>query len=440
MKKWSKRVFLCVAVSLFLLSSFSLPTFASYRALELNGSGYASIADGSQSGLDMGLSDFMIGMRIKLLVPLASQPEAFPRVVDKWVSSYIGYSVYFRRSDGELSLIVDDGNLRADMKTSASQMDDLQWHYLVVIVDRSSATGMKFYIDGNEVGSYTQQDNPTSLGNIDSANSFGVGASGDGTAMLNALLDELRAWNFGLNGLPADYETYITWRAAGRNVFKDISEYDSGSWNGYADADRTEKITDPGIESWTGDAPDDWTESGESAGVRDITDEQVEIHGGSHAVKLEVTNNDGSTDFEIRESGLSLTALKYYEFKAWYYYPTRTAGTITALIYNDVGGQVSGTTYGATNAEYEQYLDVFSLLSINNPRVILRMKDETTTGIVYFDDISVKRVGLVAHYKFNGDYSDETTNSNDLSAGGTGNVFPGYTLKKQKIVGSGIIK
>ena len=47
----------------------------------------------------------------------------------------------------------------------------------------------------------------------------------------------------------------------------------------------TEKATDGGLEAWTGDTPDNWTEDGESPGVRDITKETTEIHGGSAAVK-----------------------------------------------------------------------------------------------------------------------------------------------------------
>ena len=41
----------------------------SYQALELDGNGYVSIADASQAGLDMGLSDFMIEIRVKLNTP-----------------------------------------------------------------------------------------------------------------------------------------------------------------------------------------------------------------------------------------------------------------------------------------------------------------------------------------------------------------------------------
>ncbi|KKK49677.1 hypothetical protein LCGC14_3132640, partial [marine sediment metagenome] len=59
---------------------------------------------------------------------------------------------------------------------------------------------------------------------------------------------------------------------------------------------------------------------------------------------------------------------------------------------------------------------------------------ETGNEVVWIDNISIKRIGKVAHYKFNGNYLDEGSNNNDLTAGGTGNVFLGYTLKKCKII------
>ena len=41
--------------------------------------------------------------------------------------------------------------------------------------------------------------------------------------------------------------------------------------------------------------------------------------------------------------------------------------------------------------------------------------------------------------KFGGDYVDETANNNDLTAAGSGNVFPGYTLKKKRVIGAGLL-
>ena len=249
----------------------------SYIALKLDGNGYASIADGSQSGLNMGLSDFMIEIRVKLNTPLANQSN-FPRIIEKIVASLTGYRAFFD-SGGEIWLRVGDGAVRS-AGADGSFMDDLAWHTLAFIVDRSSATGLKIYNNGTELSYITQQNVSEITGSFDSSHDFEVGgdASFVGTSLCDASFDEVRIWNFGLNGLPVDYAAYITWRAQGRNVFLPTSEYDSDSWASY------------------------------------------------------VTNN------------------------------------------------------------------------------------------------------LKAYWKFDGDYIDETANGNDLTAGGTGNTFPSYTLKKNKII------
>ncbi len=271
-------------------------------------------------------------------------------------------------------------------------------------------------------------------GSIDTATLFVVGAfpSEPPSADFRGELDELQVWNFGFGGLPEDYAAYIAWRAQGRNVFLDISEYGSGSWNGYADAFREEKVTDGGLEDWS-DATHlvSWDELNVSAGVRDITREDTEKHGGSYAVKLEATNNDG-THFNLRQD-ISLTVNKYYEFNFWHYFLSRTAGSLEGYVYNGTDSFMGILAKATVDAAYTRHAAVFSP-TIAASKIYLYLLSETTTGILYFDDISVKRVGLVGHWKFEGDLSDETSNSNDLTAGGSGNTFPGYTLKRQKII------
>jgi len=248
----------------------------SYQALRLDGNGYASIADASQTGLDMGFSDFMVEMRVKLTVPTASQPETYAYFFDKWVVA-AAYEGFMDRTDETIYFIIDDAGPSAYAICSSSYLDDLKWHSLFFVADRDQVTGLELYVDGIEV-TYVSQTDPTSVDSLDNDGDFAIGAANTLDSKLNGQLDEVHIWNFGVDGLPADYAAYITWRATGRNVFLATSEYDSDSWASY------------------------------------------------------VTNN------------------------------------------------------------------------------------------------------LSAYYKFDGDYTDETSNSNDLTVGGTGNTFPGYTLKKQRII------
>ncbi len=400
----------------------------SYIALRTDGNGYAPIADASQAGLNMGLSDFMIEGWIKAD---ADGPDDNQRIFSKAGSTYWMLRL---DSSGRLNGIIYSSN--ASAVTGATDLRDERWHYICLVVDRSSATGMQLYLDGSTEGSAS---NPATVENLDNASPFYIGTFDTTTQMFYGLIDEVRIWNFGFGGLPADYAAYTTWRAAGRNRFLDISEYNGGSWNGYADADREEKVTDGGLELWTGDTPDaPWNETGESAGVRDITKEDTEIHGGSFAAKLEATNG-GGTSFYIN-GNISLVANKYYEHILWYHYPTRTVGDVRGYVYNSTDGWFwTLPSTEVTTGSYTRKALVFKPTVVSSS-VYFRMYSETTTGIVYFDDISVKRVGLVGHWKFGGDYTDETSNSNDLVSGGTGNTFPGYTLHKNKIIAPAWVK
>lgn len=402
----------------------------SYQALELDGNGYAGIAHASQSGLNLGLSDFIVKATIK-----TTNTGSNRRMVSKYSATDVGWKIYMD-SSGKLAAFLVDGTNDARV-ISTPTINDGRLHDVVWVVDRSSATGSKLFIDGSEVAYDTQED-PTGVLTLDNVVAVNVGSYKNGQQNWVGLLDEVEVWNFGYGGLPADYAAYITWRAAGRNVFLDISEYNGGAWNGYADADRTELVTDGGLENWTTDTNlTSWTESEASAGVRDITKESTEKHGGNFATKLEATLSDG-TSFNIDQPVNLVTRNKYYELTGWSYFASRTEGVMYLLLYNEPDDIVcninSSTIEGAYTFHAAVGMPTVDGAGVN--RVYAYIASETTTGIVYFDDISLKRVGLVGHWKFNGNYNDETTNANHLTAGGTGNVFPGYSLrtKAQKML------
>ena len=154
-----------------------------------------------------------------------------------------------------------------------------------------------------------------------------------------------------------------------------------------------EFVTDGGLENWTDDTPDDWLESEESAGVRDITKETTEIHGGSAAVKLEATNSDG-TIFDIYQN-ITLQIGSYYVFTGWYHFASRTAGFVTALVYNATDGAAMGVSSYDLTGDYTYFKTLF-IRTVASNLLRCRFQSETTTGIVYFDDISVRDVDLIA--------------------------------------------
>ena len=412
----------------------------SYIALRTDGNGYAAIADGSQAGLNMGLSGFMIEIRVKLNTPLANQSN-FPRIIEKIVASLTGYRAFFD-SGGEIWLRVGDGAVRS-AGADGSFMDDLAWHTLAFIVDRSSATGLKIYNNGTELSYITQQNVSEITGSFDSSHDFEVGgdASFVGTSLCDASFDEVRIWNFGLNGLPVDYAAYITWRAQGRNVFKDISEYNGGSWSGYADAYRIERITYGDLDDDNGDFENagvdgtdistntDWEKINISGEVDDGAGSGVTTYNGSaFCAKIHTATGDFSS---IRLLGVNLDAAftvgDWYELS--YDYKTldctyaklrvmRAAGTIFLTNLTSVVWTTSKIVFQLT-VDNDMRIDIFPHYS----------STETGNEVVWIDNVSIKRIGLTARYRFNGDLLDETTNSNDLTAGGSGNTFPRYSLR-----------
>jgi len=304
----------------------------SYQALSLTGAGYASRAGAICQGFNMGLSDFMLEVRIKLAI-LGTHTYIARK------KGAIDAGWLFRKNDADkLNVYIYDGTTAANA-TSTEILNFGRWYYVVLGIDKSSATGLKLFIRGTEVAYDIQQD-ISAIGSLDNAFLFSMGASSGPFASYTGFIDEARVWNFGYGGLPADYATYITWRGAGRNVFLATSEYDSNSWALYADAVQTDR-------------------------------------------------HDGS-------------------------------GTVANLV---VGERYSYVTATPHTLDYQG-----GTLADNGVFTATH-----TTGTIASGDADdhVRRAGLVAHYKFDGDYLDETSNSNDLTAGGTGNAFIGYSLRSK---------
>ena len=408
----------------------------SYQGLLLDGNGYASISDASQAGLDMGLSDFMIEGLYKPRI-LDSDINYDEVIFSKRESGNDRYYFRFRKSTLFQFYGVVTSAVYTNSATLSPVMSKGRWNYFALVFDRS-ADVIYVYINGTLAGT-TGALGATGIV-FTNAGLVEIGAH-NGINLLDGLFDEHRIWNFGLNGLPADYAAYITWRSQGRNRFLPLSDYAGGAWVPYADADRTEKVVDGGLENWTGDLLDDWSEYRLSGGVRDLFDENGtgggNKHGGSHAAKLEATLNDGTTDFYLQQI-ISLTANKYYSFKGWYYFFARTVGECRAYLQEMDGYTTLSMPLDTSSlvGDYTYFEGVFQAADANH--CIILMSRNETTGIVYFDDISVKRVGLVGHWKFDGNLVDEI-GQNDLTEGGTGNLFPTYSLKREKIILAGAV-
>ena len=131
--------------------------------------------------------------------------------IEAWFnSSYTaaGQAVYYKYDDttGYLLLVRSpDGYIQTTIRTDASTaksaiasangVTDGAFHKIVGVADRDSATGLKLYVDGLEVSSYSTQDDPsTATGDLSNVDNAIIGAdSRDVTALLvDGIIDELR--------------------------------------------------------------------------------------------------------------------------------------------------------------------------------------------------------------------------------------------------------
>ena len=118
----------------------------------------------------------------------------------------------------------------------------------------------------------------------------------------------------------------------------------------------------------------------------------------------------------------SLGIQVYYEVSAWVYAPS--INTASANISATVSG--GADKYGSVIcASYDTWTRIsYIVMGHEDGRIVyIDYIDAEDGDIVYVDDVSYKHVGLVADYRFAGDYLDQTSNANNLSASGTGNKF-----------------
>ena len=390
--------------------------------LSLTGAGYASIADGSQAGLDLGFSDFILEAWVNT-TSTAKQGIIYKSGAGGY------YNFHINVTTGYLECVVNDGANTATI-TGDVAINDGDWHYVVFTFDGSSATGGRLYVDATEDES--ARTDVTSILNIDNDGAFYIGY--DGTDELVGKIDEPHIWNFGIDGLPVDIADYITWRYS--NPYAALSSYDSDAWAGWADAVRTEAITAGALDDDNGDfetagvdgtdieTNTDWTKSNTSAETDNEAGSGVNTYNGSDfCCKIHTGTDDypsmviSGADFEA-----AFTAGEWYEVSYDYKVAAVTDGYVRI---RDGDALDEGKALDSESWATDRFL--FQVGQTAGMRIDVYSHngtDEDGDEIVYIDNISIKRVGLVAHYKFDDGYTDETTNSNDLTAGGSGNTFP----------------
>lgn len=158
--------------------------------LESGSSQYASIADASQTGLDLSTA-FTFEMWIK---PESWQAASITYFLSKAVTfnNDAAFQFYYDLQGGgnELYLTVTDGSNNDGLHVTKSLATGV-WHHIAVTWQGSNKN-CKFYVNGAQVGSTQVGSNVASLAN--SGNPFIVGQK-NSSGYFDGLINDMRVWN-----------------------------------------------------------------------------------------------------------------------------------------------------------------------------------------------------------------------------------------------------
>lgn len=351
-------------------SSALVPVGKFRNYMEFDGSNDGiSIAHASQVGLNMGTSDFLISLWFKTTNDgylinkkdgtTAWQFQVFSHVVKGWIG---------------------DGTNSAGVESSTS-VDIGKWYHTIFSMDKSSATGNVIYLDNVDVSN--NRDDPSGVGDLDNTESVDVGRRSDDSNYFTDNIANVRVFNFGKDGLPTGTAFTNLIKGLYEKPNAPLSEYDS-DLAPYEDADRTELVT-----NGTFDADSDWTKAG-----------NITINGGAAHFNNEVLNTSLTQTIAFPQ-GKKLVV----EF------------TISNISGGGIKINVGGNHESSAFTTNGTHFFIPSGTSYTNTNFYIQSSADSTTCDV--DDVSLKRVGEVAHWKLdesNGFKAiDQTSNSNDLT-------------------------
>ena len=151
--------------------------------------------------LDIGTNDIIAGAWVK-----AGTLSTNHRIFYKVEIGVRGYSLSVQ-SNGFLSGWIFNNPTYYQVVASSKAINDSKWHYIVFVADRSSATGLKLFVDGYET-TYSLQNDPTPIvaTDLQNAGNFGVGGQSE-TADFPGSIRDARIW---IGNLGADFSNILT--------------------------------------------------------------------------------------------------------------------------------------------------------------------------------------------------------------------------------------
>lgn len=360
-----------------------------YQCLSLNGSGYASRA--SEDALNINEGDFVVGAWIRTCYVADRQ-----NIVDKYGGGAgAGFNIYLSATNGRLGATIrDTGDIVASTDDGANLCNG-QWHHALIGFKRSS--NMLRIVDGGTYG--TADDISARNLTIDDSTRLTVGANRNSVSTFYGLLANLEVFYFGYGGL--DLTEMVTYAAArSADPYGSLAEV-MPSWEGYANANRGEVLNNGSDFAANWVTTNDWDITGGNAHYT-YSSQQTNDLVQSSANRAKLGNNSC-----------------YYELTYTVAITTPLVGATPVLR----GSRFSDSPVPLDITNGTHKVVFLSGSTASSTDFSIRLGSTVTAGDFTLDDISVKRVGLVGDWRLGGDYTDEMSNSLDLTAGGSGNKF-----------------
>lgn len=333
---------------------------------------------GTSVHLDPGTGDFSITALIKN----TGNDGAQNRIFDVYDAGTQDELVLMINNTGTLLFSFSENAVSDNCEGAPDIGADGKWHHVAGTLDRDNATGIKAYIDGNEI-TYSNQDDPSgNTGSVASTGTKYIGVEWGGSNYpFHGEIAHIRFWNLALDNTDAGDKAIIN----GAGVpFK------------YSGASQTEIITDSDNQDFTDGTINEWIVSTDGNGtcVYDAGPGAVKT------AKITVGATPGSvTAGQLATSEMTtLIVGKRYRIKCNVYIPSANNNFSTIRILPtamDVLDQSFTNANLATEDAWQEISSVFTTTADVTGAIQVQGYTTTAGDIIYFDDITVVQIGCV---------------------------------------------
>jgi len=163
--------------------------------LELSSSQYASIADASQTGLDI-TGDLTIESWIKL-ESLPGSGADYP-IASKWDAngSALSYLFTYQNNSGTYRFVTQLSNSAGTVATAVynQTLDAGTWYHVAMVVDLATDS-VEYFVDGSSIGSGALSAAIADIKNSTAKFAIGARFNNAPAALYDGLIDDVRVWS-----------------------------------------------------------------------------------------------------------------------------------------------------------------------------------------------------------------------------------------------------